>query len=66
MVALAEAGAIICPANPGFYNIPQTVDDLVNMVVSRILDLLGIEQQLTARWSGTSPLRQVPTPSEPG
>jgi 4-hydroxy-3-polyprenylbenzoate decarboxylase len=65
MVALAEAGAIICPANPGFYNIPQTVDDLVNMVVSRILDLLGIEQQLTARWSGVSPLRQAPTPSEP-
>jgi flavin prenyltransferase len=52
MTALAEAGAIICPANPGFYNLPQTVDDLVNMVVGRVMDLLDIPHQLHARWTG--------------
>ncbi len=51
MTALAEAGAIICPANPGFYNLPQTVDDLVNMVVGRILDLIDVPHQLHARWT---------------
>ena len=50
MVALAEAGAIICPANPGFYNLPQTVDELVNMVVGRVMDLLEVPHQLHARW----------------
>jgi 4-hydroxy-3-polyprenylbenzoate decarboxylase len=57
MVALAEAGAIICPANPGFYNLPQTVDDLVNMVVGRILDLLEVPHQLHERWTGKAPMR---------
>src|SRR5271154_2658946 len=52
MLELAQAGAILCPANPGFYHLPQTVDDLVNTVVGRVLDLLDIEHQLHARWSG--------------
>jgi 4-hydroxy-3-polyprenylbenzoate decarboxylase len=52
MTALAEAGAIICPANPGFYNLPQTVDDLVNMVVGRVMDLVDVPHQLHERWSG--------------
>jgi flavin prenyltransferase len=60
MTALAEAGAIICPANPGFYTLPQTVDDLVNMVVGRILDLLDVEHGLHDRWSGKSPLVERP------
>jgi 4-hydroxy-3-polyprenylbenzoate decarboxylase len=60
MVALTEAGAIICPANPGFYTLPQTVDDLVNMVVGRVLDLLGVEQELQKRWTGKSPLVEKP------
>lgn len=55
MVALAEAGAIICPANPGFYNLPQTVDDLVNMVVGRVLDLLEVQHALHERWTGKVP-----------
>jgi len=54
MVALTEAGAIICPASPGFYNLPQTVDDLVNMVVGRILDLLAVPHQLHPRWGSTA------------
>jgi flavin prenyltransferase len=55
MLELAQAGAIICPANPGFYTLPQTVDDIVNMVVGRVLDLLDIEHQLHARWNGKPP-----------
>ena len=47
-----KPGAIICPANPGFYTLPQTIDDLVNMLVGRILDLLDIPHQLHARWNG--------------
>jgi 4-hydroxy-3-polyprenylbenzoate decarboxylase len=63
MTALAEAGAIICPANPGFYTLPQTVDDLVNMVVGRVLDLLDVDHALHARWTGESPLLAKPPAS---
>ncbi len=56
MLELAQAGAIICPANQGFYTLPQTVDDIVNMVVGRVLDLLDVDHQLHARWNGKSPL----------
>ncbi len=50
MLRLARMGAIIMPPNPGFYNHPQSVDDLVDFVVARILDHLDIEQTLTPRW----------------
>lgn len=50
MKVLADAGAVILPAMPGFYNQPQTIDDLVNFVVARICDQLGVEQELTKRW----------------
>jgi 4-hydroxy-3-polyprenylbenzoate decarboxylase len=53
MTQLTEAGAIICPANPGWYNRPQTVDDIVNMVAGRVLDLLSVEHTLHARWTGS-------------
>ena len=56
MVELSQAGAIICPANPGFYTMPQTVDDLVNMVIGRVLDLIDVEHKLHERWNGKSPL----------
>jgi flavin prenyltransferase len=49
MTALTEAGAIICPAMPSFYNKPSTIDDLVDTVVNRIIDLLGIENN-SFRW----------------
>lgn len=48
---LSEAGAVICPAAPGFYMRPQTVDDLVDFVVGKILDLLSVEHVLHTRWS---------------
>lgn len=50
MVALAEAGAIIVDANPGFYTRPQTAQDMVDFVVARVLDQLGIEHKLVKRW----------------
>ncbi len=50
MVSLTEAGATIIDANPGFYSRPRTVDDLVDFVVARILDHLGVEHSLGKRW----------------
>lgn len=52
MVKLQQSGAIICPANPGFYLSPRGVSDLVDFVVGRVLDLLGVPHQLNIRWSG--------------
>ena len=50
LMTLQQAGAVILFAAPGFYHGASTVDDLVDFVVARILDQLGIEQTLTARW----------------
>jgi len=50
MLKLSRMGAVILPANPGFYNKPQTVEDIVDFMVARILDHLGIEQSLQPRW----------------
>lgn len=50
MLKLARLGALILPANPGFYHHPATVQDLVDFVVARILDHLGIAHQLMTPW----------------
>ena len=50
MVKLKQAGAVIMPACPGFYNNPKTIDDLVDNVVGRILDQLGIDNEVYRRW----------------
>ncbi|MDJ0805362.1 MAG: flavin prenyltransferase UbiX [Gammaproteobacteria bacterium] len=50
MLKLARMGAVIMPANPGFYYQPETLEDLVNFMVARVLDHLGIEQDLLPRW----------------
>ena len=50
MLALTQAGATILPANPGFYFRPQSVDELVDFVVARVLDHLGVAHELGARW----------------
>jgi 4-hydroxy-3-polyprenylbenzoate decarboxylase len=52
MAALAEMGAIIAPPVPGFYNRPQTVMDLVDHSVERVLDLLGLPDPAARRWEG--------------
>jgi flavin prenyltransferase len=53
MVQLAEMGAIIAPPVPGFYNRPQTVLDLVDHCVDRVLDLIGLPPADARRWNGT-------------
>ncbi len=50
MLRLAQAGAVIMPANPGFYFRPTSVDEIVDFMVARVLDHLGVPHQLTARW----------------
>lgn len=50
MLKLTQLGAMIIPASPGFYMQPQTVEELVDFIVARILDQLGIEQDLMPRW----------------
>lgn len=50
MVRLARAGAHILPASPGFYQKPKEIWELVNFIVARILDALGIDHSLMLRW----------------
>jgi 4-hydroxy-3-polyprenylbenzoate decarboxylase len=55
MLKLARCGAVILPANPGFYHRPESVEKLVDFVVARILDHLGVTHDLMPRW-GEEPL----------
>lgn len=50
MLKLTQMGAVVIPASPGFYHRPQTVEDLIDFVVARILDQLDIDQELMPRW----------------
>ena len=50
MQKLVQCGAVILPANPGFYHHPESVQDLVDFVVARILDHLNVEHSLIPRW----------------
>jgi len=50
MLKLSQMGAVILPASPGFYHQPQTIDDLVDFVVARVLNLLNIPQDMLPRW----------------
>ena len=50
LLRLRRAGAVVLMAAPGFYNAPQTIDDLIEFVVGRCLDQLVIENRLTKRW----------------
>lgn len=52
LLKLARLGAVILPPNPGFYGRPREIDDLVDFVVGRILDHLGVEHELGPRWTG--------------
>ena len=55
MTTVTEMGAIVCPPVPAFYQKPQTVDDIVQHSIARVLDLLGLEQTLAAPWMGLHP-----------
>lgn len=50
MLTITRMGAVVLPASPGFYQNPKDITDLVDFVVARILDQLGVEQALLAKW----------------
>lgn len=52
LTAVTEAGASVIPAAPGFYHQPKTVQELVDFVVQRVLDQMGVEATLAPRWKG--------------
>ncbi len=52
MLKLKNAGAVMLPAMPGFYFKPETIEDMVDFMVGKILDSLGIENILYRRWKG--------------
>ncbi len=52
MVKVARAGAVVLPAMPAFHNRPKTIDDIVNHVVGKVFDVLGIAHGLAPRWDG--------------
>ena len=52
MAKLSGWGVTVIPASPGFYNLPQSMDDLIAFIVARVLDHLGRDNDLTKRWTG--------------
>lgn len=50
MLKLTRMGSVVIPASPGFYNRPESVEDMIDFVVARILNQLGVEQNLLPRW----------------
>jgi 4-hydroxy-3-polyprenylbenzoate decarboxylase len=50
LLAVAEAGAVVLPAMPAFYTLPQSISDMVDFIVGRVCDQLGVEHQLLRRW----------------
>ena len=52
MTKLTRAGAVILPASPGFYNLPKKIDDLIDMISSRVLEKLDIEPENLKEWKG--------------
>jgi flavin prenyltransferase len=60
MQRLSEAGAIIAPLAPGFYLLPQTVDDLVDFMAGKLLDLVGVPHDLNTRWESRSETSKRP------
>lgn len=52
LTTVTEAGAVVIPAAPGFYHKPTKIDDLVDFIVQRIIDQVGLEIQVAPRWNG--------------
>lgn len=64
MLAVTEAGGIIAPPVPAFYNRPQTLDDVVHHTVARVLDLFDLDAPATRRWG--EPSGEGPAPADAG
>ena len=62
----AQLGAIMAPSMPAFYNHPQTIDDLVNHSVGRILDLFDLDAGIVKRWEGHRPIGDAVEGIKPG
>jgi 4-hydroxy-3-polyprenylbenzoate decarboxylase len=62
MERVTRAGAIVAPLAPGFYTLPRSIDDLVDFMAARLLDLLGVAHDLAVRWVGSVPpaMREAP------
>ncbi len=60
MLKLSRMGVVIAPPMPGFYNHPQSLDDMINHVVMRALDQFGIQITLASRWDGTMTTGGIP------
>lgn len=58
MEMATAAGAVVLPASPSFYTLPRTIDQLVDTVVGRVLDLLGVPHDLEVRWSPQTAARR--------
>ena len=54
MLRVAQAGAIVMPASPGFYSRPKSIDDIVKFMVGRMMDELDLPNELFSRWKGTT------------
>lgn len=61
MLKLARAGAVVLPAMPGFYHRPQTLAEIVDFVVGKVLDRLGVEHSLFLRWQTPAPDGRAPS-----
>ena len=59
MLKLSRMGAVVLPPVPAFYNHPQTIDDVVDHTVSRVLDQFGLESAASARWAGEMGVNSV-------
>src|SRR5439155_24691410 len=59
MLRVTRAGAIVLPAAPGFYHRPQRIEELVDFIVGRVLDHLGVEHDIGERWSGDRTARDL-------
>jgi 4-hydroxy-3-polyprenylbenzoate decarboxylase len=64
MAAVTRAGAIVMPASPGFYNIPTRVEQIVDFMVGKALDHLGVPHELLARWGEDG--QMIPAPGDAG
>jgi 4-hydroxy-3-polyprenylbenzoate decarboxylase len=53
MLAVTRAGAVVLPATPSFYSHPETIEALIDTVIGRVLDQLGLPHQLMPRWGET-------------
>jgi 4-hydroxy-3-polyprenylbenzoate decarboxylase len=60
LTALAEMGAVVMPPMPAFYQRPKQIEDLVDHTLARILDRLGLPQQLVTEWQGTNRRSKLP------